>query len=217
MARNYKNVRGKTKTYNTKKKVNKLAKNVRILMKSVEHKQLDVTNTALVIVDGVGTLVGLNNIVIGDTNITRDGNQIMAASIYIKLIFHIHPSASSSQIRCLLVKDKQVNNSNFTTPTLLENSTNILSIISPRNLDNMRRFTVLYDKIIILNQNITSVSSTARHIKIWKKLNMIIRYDGNAGNINDVTENGLSLLFIGNEATNTPTVDLFSRVLFTDN
>lgn len=196
--------------YNLNKKVN-------MLLKSREHKQLDVSSLALSVVDGVGIQTQLTNLTQGDTNITREGNQITAESIYIKLMFHIAAAASSSQIRCLLVHDKQSNGAAFATTDLLESVTNIRSLITPRNLDNIKRFQVLYDKIIVLNQNVASAISTTRFIKIYKKLGINLRYDGNAGDITDLTQSALSLLFISNEATNEPTVDVDSRIRFIDN
>lgn len=182
-----------------------------------EFKIIDTSSLALTIPDGVGTIVQLTNLSQGNTNITRVGNGIKIASIYAKAIFCINASATVTQIRYMLVQDKQVNGAIFATADLIESVTDVRSVISPRNIDNTKRFRILHDKLIILNPNISAVVSTCRYIKIYKKLDMHVRYDGNAGDITDLTQSGLFMVFIGNQPTNAPTVNLDVRVRFLDN
>ncbi len=184
---------------------------------NTEFKLKDTVELGLVIVDGVGVIKQLTNVAQGDTNVTREGNSIKIVSIYTKFMFHINASASSSQVRCMLILDTQTNGAIYTTDDLLESVANLTSLISPRNTDNAHRFRVLYDKMVVLNQNITAVSSTTRFLKVYKKVDLHMRYATNVGDITDLTQNSISVLLISNEATNTPTVDINFRLRFLDN
>ncbi len=212
--RYYKKRRYKKKNYNNRAIM--LAKKA-LRMINAEYKLIDTSSIALSVPDGGGTVVQLTNIAQGTTNITRVGNGLKIASIYTKVMLHIAAAASSSQVRIMLVHDRQTNGALFATTDLLESVTNIRGLISPRNIDHIRRFTVLFDKMYILNQNIASAISTTRYTKVYKKVDIHARYDGNAGDITDLSQSSLGLLLISNEATNVPTADVDVRIRFLDN
>ncbi len=182
-------------------------------MVNTEIKEFNTTFDPTAIIDAAGNLVQLTNIPQGDTTITRDGSQCKVLSVYVKGVIKISQSATSSAFRLMLVWDRQTNQVIYTTADLLLDASSVDSINSPLNLNNKRRFKVLYDKTFGLNINGRSVIP----FRIYKKLNMMIRFDGSTPSIADLTSNSLSLLMIGDEVTNDPTISWIARVRFVDN
>lgn len=181
-----------------------------------EIKIITSLGTATTIPDGAGRFIELSNIGVGNTNLLREGNEITLKRVYMELMLKIAAVASSSQVRVLLVRDKQANGAVFNPNNLLQTVANFSGLIAPRNVNFMKRFSVLYDKVHVLNQNITGVVFSTRFVKSIKKQNIKIRYDGAVADITDVQTNSYSLVLISNEPTNEPTFDHFVRLDFTD-
>ncbi len=198
--------------------IRKLNTKVNKLIKKTELKQMNTNIIGQVILDGVGNQIQLTNIVQGITDQTRLGNQITVESIFIRCIFHIATAAHSSQVRMLVVHDRQCNGAVYATSEILDSVLDLRSLITPYNLDNRKRFHILKDHMIMLNRpGPTSTLGYSRYWKFWKKLNINLRYDQNLGSILDLTEGSLSLLFIGNELiADAPTVDLDVRIMYSD-
>ncbi len=201
-----------TMVYSDARKALILARNLRSLM-NVEFKNHDVTITATGVLDGVGNVIQLSNIDQGDTTVSRDGSNVKITSIYCKLLFRINASGSNTNIRVMLVLDKQTNQAIFATADLLFSVANVQSLVSPNNLDNQFRFRVLYDKIHL----ITAGGKESAFVKIYKKVNLRLRYDNTGNGIADLRSNSLALVVISNEATNTPTITGAVRLRFVDN
>ncbi len=179
---------------------------------NVEYKFLD-AQTQLTAIPNTGLNLDLTNSSQGDTDQTRDGNSIKVVALYGKMLFTQHANATSTFVRVVLVHDKQTNQANFSDADLFTDSTALDIIVSALNIDNKYRFHVLLDVTIALS----AAGNTAKTLKFYKKLNMPIRYDANAGDITDITSNSLTLVFFGSEATNTPSVTSFIRTRYVDN
>lgn len=182
-----------------------------------ELKFHDITTVGTTIPDGVGTIIQLSNISQGDTDVTRDGAQIKVVSLDIKgeIRTNVSASLSGSMVNIMLVLDKQTNEAIYSTVDLLHVVTNEISVDSGLNLDNKFRFQVLKRWIIPLNIAGQNRKAFSAHIRFPN--NMKLRYDGNAGDITDLTSKSLSILFISNESTNTPQITFFNRIKFIDN
>ncbi len=184
---------------------------------NVEQKFFDVTSASTAIPDGVGTIIQLTNIGQGDTDVTRDGSQIKLTSWMFKAIIVTNTSVANTgqSITIMLIEDKQTNGAIYTTGDLLASITNVLSVVSALNLDNKFRFKVHKRWIIDLNTD----GKARRTLQFYKKFgnNIKLRFDANSPAITDLTSKSLSLLFISNEATNTPTITFFNRLRFVDN
>lgn len=179
---------------------------------NVEFKEHNVQATAEAL-PTTGIITQLTNIAQGDTKSTRDGDQVKLTQIYVNGIIQKHASATATSVRILLVMDKQTNGAIYTLADLLEDTSASDNIVSANNLDNKFRFKVLYDKVF----NVSNSGESRRKYKIFKKLPIKIRYDGNAGDITDITSWSLSLVAIADEATNTPGHTFFARLRFVDN
>lgn len=179
---------------------------------NVEYKFHDVQVTSTAITD-TPTIIELTNIPQGDTDITRDGAQVKLVRINIKYSILINVTAASTQVRCMLVHDRQTNQAIYTATDLLADATNIDNITSMLNLDNKYRFQVLYNKV----HTLSNVGRNNSYSEVSKQLNLKIRYDGSTPDITDLTSSSLSWLVVGNQATSDPIHTFFSRVRYIDN
>lgn len=188
-----------------------IARNVKNLL-NVEIKNHDVQQTS-VVVSTSPQIIQLTNIAQGDTTTSRDGAQCKVLSI--ELAYQIAQSTSAliTSFRIMLVCDKQTNQSIYASTDLLNDVSTQDAIVSPRNLDNMRRFQVLYDRVHSYSDGGVSLSVTRKRFK----LNKVIRFDSSAASIGALTENSISLLMVFSEATNLPAITSSTRIRFVDN
>ncbi len=179
---------------------------------NVEYKIMNTQNTGTAITV-TPIITAITNLQQGDTNTTRDGSNVKVVSLYWRYILLQHASATSTFVRCMVVVDKQTNETIFEIGDLLSDVTAGDGIVSPRQLDHMARFSVLYDKVHALS----ATGQTNSYHNFYKKMQLKLRYDANAGTIADLTMSSIALVFISNEATNTPTITSFVRCRFVDN
>ncbi len=178
---------------------------------NVEIKNHDVQITGSAITD-TAVITQLSNIPQGDTTITRDGAQVKALSLEFVAHLGLNTSGTTTIVRLIIVRDKQTNQAIYTAADLLDDVTSGDQLASPYNLDNKFRFQILHDKVYNLH-----ASNTNQIVKKTFKLNHILRFDGSTPSIADLTSSSYSLLSVGNEITNDPTIVLFSRLRFVDN
>lgn len=172
---------------------------------NVEYKLFDVADTTAS--STTATLVSLASIGQGDTNITREGNSILLKSINVKSTIQAHASATQSAVRYIVFRDNQGSVSDPTAAQLLEASTPN----AHRNDANFQRFTVLHDKVYELS----NAGTGRKDINIYIPCNFHIYYrDATATNH---LKNVVWLLHLSNEATNTVTQQMNSRIRFVDN
>lgn len=137
----------------------------------------------------------------GDTYITRDGDQIRAHSMYGKfLIWTNASSVGFTVVRIAITYCNYDSTVNYADVFNTAGSTAPDWIVN-RNVNNPT-VTVLYDKIIILNPNITGVS-VSRLINFRRKLNKKVLFDAGA---TTATKGFIQLHIISNQVTNTPSV-----------
>ncbi len=188
-----------------------LAKHVKSLL-NVEIKNHDtgLTQTAI---SSTFQVIELTNIAQGDTTLTRDGASLKVTGINLKYKLSQHASATNTQVRMLLVHDTQTNQATYGAVALLADASIHDSIVSPRNLDNTRRFKVLMDRV-------HSYSATGRTNSVHsfnKKVSIKIRYDNPAAAVGSITQSSLSLVLVSDEATNTPLITHIIRLRYVDN
>lgn len=188
-----------------------IAKSVKRLL-NVEIKNHDVQLTGSAITDSA-TITPLSNLVRGDTTGTRDGSQIKMVGLTLNFTLQQHGSAGATFVRIMIVLDKQTNQLLYNIGDLLQDGTIADNIVSPRNLDNKKRFAVWYDRVFQLNAGGVRTAS----IKKYFKKEVMFRYDENVGDITDLTQNSLSIVMVATEATNDPNIVLFSRLRYVDN
>lgn len=160
------------------------------------------TNFPNVGVNSTGLLTLLNGMAPGTTGSDRIGRRIRICSFQIRLVFQNDTASTFSHCRMILFMDKQANGA---APAI----TDLLTSASPQamlNLDNARRFRVLYDKDFVLIGNSTSPSNSVegKRITYYRKTNIMTVYNsGSAGTIGDIETNSLYCLLIGSAASGT--------------
>ncbi len=197
--------------YGDAKKALRLARTVKSML-NVEYNIKDtvVTATAISIAP---VITQLTNMVQGDGNTTRDGNQIKVTHVQLKYFFTINASATNTCCRIILVHDRQTNAAVFTGAQLLKDVSVNDNVNSPFQEDHRRRFKILYDRVHDLSDNGNQIGRGRKYLK----LQILVRYSANAGNIGDLPESSLALVTMATESTNTPLLNAFVRLLFIDN
>ncbi len=196
--------------YGDAKKALSIACGVKRLL-NIEIKNFDVQPGTASVTD-TPVIIQLSNIPQGDTTASRDGSQCKMVGIEVRYVISRNASADQSHCRVMLVVDRQTNQAIYTAADLLEDVTALDNISTPRNLDNKHRFIILYDKV----HTFTSAFSAVHVVKYFKK-EVLLRYDASTPSIADLTQNSLSWLQVGSEATNDPTINAFFRLRFIDN
>jgi hypothetical protein len=177
-----------------------------ISLLNVEFKQFDTGNTDAI--DDAGTIYPCSNVAQGDSNVTRDGSSLKVVGLQYSLFSTIHASATSTMIRAIALIDRQTNGATFSVGNVISN-TNVFDFY---NLDYERRFVILNDSSFLLSQN------NPGNFKNWStKLEQHLRYNNAAGAITSLTESSIAIILISNEETNTPTIELRTRIMFVDN
>ncbi len=175
---------------------------------NTEFKKIDVTDAATV--STTASIVVINPSVVGDDFDNRDGRKIRIKSVQLTLTAAIGVTTTFTFVRVLIVIDKQPNEIQLVITDLLD----FANITSHRNLDGRKRFAILFDQILELNQE----GKRTAVIKWYKKLDMITIYDdSNAGTIVDITSNALYLIISSDETTLVPFITRTTRVRFIDN
>lgn len=197
--------------YGDAKKALALAKKVKSML-NVEYKINDnhITGSGS---DINGSIVQLSNLLQGNTNETRDGNQVKYTQIQLKYFVTINSGATATLVRVFLILDKQTNTAIYTPAQILKNITVGDGMNSPYNRNFRRRFRVLYDRVHDLSINGNRVIRGKKTINI----SVPVRYNGTSGSISALTENSLSFMHLSSEATNVPAITAFMRCLFVDN
>lgn len=179
---------------------------------NVEYKTIDYLNhTTQEPYTGNPVITCLNQVARGDDYNERVGRSIKNVSVQLKMdAFHnTTDSATFTIIRWILLIDKEANGAVPSTTDLLtaEDTT------SMRNLTNRRRFIILKDARIMLDNNRES-----RSVKYFKRLNLKTIFNaGDAGTVADIDSGSLILMFITNAASDKkPLIQISSRVRFID-
>ncbi len=188
--------------------VQPVMKLVKYLLNS-ENKYLDtVASTA---VSTTAYLNLLNPLAEGDTASTRTGDMVKFDLLQFNLTVTINASATASVGRCCIVRDEQPNGGAFGIGSYFSSVNNPLSLT---NFQQETRFYTYLDEVICVDSQGPQVLSFRKTINLGFHTNYGL---GNAGTIADISKNSLYVLFLSNEATNTPTFSYTVRLLYLDN
>jgi len=201
---------GRHITISNAAKMSRMARDLAMLkfMINVEKKYSDITfsNT----VSNTLNPQTLNALSQGTSATTRNGQSVKFTSLFMRAYMTMNASATTTQIRFLIFRDRQPNAAGPGTTTILADNTNILSALQ---IGNSRRFKILADRIFRLDTN-----KLNHEFKFFRKLNFHTEYNTtNGGTVADITTNSLYIIMFSDQATNTPTISFYSRVRFVDN
>jgi len=208
--RRYRKKRGGNDYISTAMKALSLAKYLKTLV-NVERKYVDVQGTT-----SIGTTwsaILLNGVAEGDGENARDGNTIKAMSNLNRLQLKINGSATYSRVRVMLVRYKPSHGS--TSPVVAQLFQDTADILSPLNKDYIGDYKIYFDKIYTMSVN--NDSANIQLNKFMKGLKFHTRYSGTSNASTSLSMNSLWLCLVSDEATNTPTYDLYNRFNYVDN
>lgn len=181
---------------------------VRYLKGLVNSELFKLTLTSSITPDSAtGSYVHLTYIPQGDDDNTRSGNSIFLRYIFARCTYVQNASATNTFIRQMLICDtQQVADTAPSISGILQS----VDVLAPLNADNVGRYKVLSDTLIVLNSN---TPSTFRKLK--KSMRHHVRYNGTAAT--DIQKGGIYVFWLSNQATNTPTVNYNFRMSYHDN
>lgn len=179
-------------------------------MINVEYKQHqvdDITGTA-VAADG-SNLDDLAVVPQGDTENSRDGSSIKPINLTLRYFLTQHASATNTLVRFVIFRAKSENDQAM----VLANIFPTTPLLKPKIQDKRFNTKILYDKYFTLSAN----GQTNRAGTIVLKMMGHINFDASDTTGDDKESGGLYFLAVSSEATNTPTLQYFSKLTFTDN
>ncbi len=160
-----------------------------------------------------GLFTLLNSIGQGDSAELRDGNQLKLTYLQVSWDITQHVTAVATSVRVIIVKDKRPDGAVFTLAQLLADATANDNIVSPKNFDFARRFVICFDRRYSMSD-----SGTKKFIgSYYKKLNEIQRFTGSSAGIGTIESPTYHMVTLTSEASNVPSITLFSRMGFIDN
>lgn len=176
---------------------------------NVERKKYDAQHTAT-----VGTsptsIFDPTSIVQGDTDQSRNGNSILCKGLYLRGSVTLHASATVTQVRIIISRDKQQVAdsapafSSIIDPTFSDN------IHAPLNNETVGRFQILRDFVVTVDTN-----TPVKEFKVYVKMMHHMRFNGVLAS--DIQKGGIYCSAVSNDNTNQPTVLASGRLTFIDN
>lgn len=223
------------------KRSSKRAPSNKTLAKKVKHIENDlmelkyfdysfgptnVTNTGVI-------LEGHMLITQGDTASTRTGNKINPTSLQLRMGLNtVDTLLVPVKVRMIAFWDRQANGASPVLANinngLLDNSTIGTIVYAPRNLNTVDRYTIVYDKVMVINPTawtsytsaVPNVVGTAfpieKYISKAFKLGRQIRYDTNTGALADLVSNAFYIAFVSDAASDEPVMEGGIRLYFRD-
>lgn len=156
-----------------------------------------------------GLIVGLTLIAQGDTSLSRDGLQIMPKNLQFKIRVVKHGSATNTQVRIIIFKDKEQGGTLATVADLLEGD----GTLDFTEHDTRPRFQILRDLDFIVQTG----SETMIFRKGFIKLRGKIWFGGTSAAQTSQGKNNIYFYIVSSEATNLPSVIVQARLRFHDN
>jgi len=166
------------------------------------------------VVTVTGTPLLLNQIAQGSDANQRIGNKIITKSVQIRLTT-VNSGLTTQIFRVIVFVDEQANGAVVTAAQLLENSTTGPDqIISPLNMDNRLRFKIIFDKTW---SSATQTETDRVYYQRFKKVNIETQYNAATATVGAVTTGAIYMMMFNLDTTDPSTVDLHTRIRFTDN
>jgi hypothetical protein len=206
------NYNGKLSLKTLDRKIKRVYDNIKQEIKVHDHSIPSFLPTR----DGAaGDMKHLTGIAQGDSETTRDGQQINIKSLQVKGQMYLDTAIQSSTVRLIIFVDKNFLGSGVPSALNLLDGTGYFGTPQApyvmRNRKERERFKILFDKVYSLNTN----GANTLPINIYRRLNMKSTFSGI--NATDTGKNNIFLIAISGQAMDDrPTLDLLSRVSFTD-
>ncbi len=193
-----------------------------VTFRSLEKKFFDTTVADNTAVAATGTIVSSSLCLVpdGTTESERVGRRLTISSIHMRINIRLPTTTSPNDaldvIRFILYHDKQANKLTATVALILETA----NYRSWNNLNNSKRFHILKDKFITINNsggsnsNLPQYPRQNRMFNIHENCNIDIDYDGITGALTEITSSNVGVLCISNNGESA--VGYIARIRFTD-
>lgn len=150
----------------------------------------------------------------GDGYNERNGNSILAKTLYVQCMAQIHASATLTSARHIIFIDTESNGTIPATTDVLEDVSGSGGVIQPLQHDAQGRFLILFDRRMVLDNDTKKLLQYHKFIKLPKNLH--IKYSGADGGTS-YEKNQIFSLTISSESTNAPTITCNFRLAYYDN
>lgn len=178
---------------------------IKTLINSETHKLDTAISTT---VSSTGAITHVSAIGQGDGLTQRTGNSVLCSYVAYKVRYAKHASATSSVVRCMILRDnQQVADTAPAVGDILDTG-NVVAFYSAINAG---RFQILSDRVHVMDAGCGIGVYASESIT----LNKHIRFNGSA--TTDIQKGGLYILLISNEATNVADVGMTVRIGWHDN
>lgn len=160
-----------------------------------------------------GVVYLINGCARGSAFNQRNGQEILMRSIELRYHVVSQSVTLNSICRIAIVYDRQTNAALPAITDIL----NTADITSARNLENRKRFRILYDKTIPLS--ISNTNGSQHYEKFYRKLRHPVNFNtGTTGGSGDITTGSLLIVLDSDQAlvADSPRVYYHTRVRFTD-
>lgn len=207
-----------------------LNKKIKKIQSREELKHIDTIQSAVEI-STTPVLTLLNGVATGDTDITRDGNDITCTSVQFRLRYVTDSGnlgTTPAMIRTVLLWDLQCNGAAPTAADIFDVSVITAYMNAPYNRTNQKRFKILYDNVVVLNPTVvgaftvatgvtTAIVPIARYLNAKRALSRITKFDAATAAVTDIVSNSLYLFQVSSVAAGSePFVLSGFRVYFKD-
>lgn len=159
-------------------------------------------------INSSGSITHLTGVGQGDDKNHRTGRSILARSLYMNMQIDANAAATFTHARIIVFMDtQQIADTNPTITDVL-NSAHYLSLLNP---NSGGRFKVLKNWQITLDASTRNSITLTKYFKLYNH----VLYNGSNGA--DIQKNGIYVLLISNQVTNTPAMEYNFNLGFHDN
>lgn len=206
-------------------RVSTINKKIKRIQAKEELKFIDTYQSATSI-PLAGVLQLLNGVAEGDDNNNREGREINLTSVQFRGQLLNNPlDITSAVIRMIIFYDLQANGAAPTVATLLDLTTITAAYLAPYHRDYQKRYKIVYDKTMTITPQTvnttaggvtTVVNSIDRTIRKKRRLGRMVKYSGTGATITSIASNSLYVLFLSDNNTNQPSINMGYRVYYKD-
>ncbi len=174
-----------------------------------ELKTHDVRNDA--VRSDTSSIFNLSAMAQGDQSIQREGLQIQPRHLRYQLILAHHASATNTYCRIIIFQDREQHGTAPTAIQLLE--TDVYDSFLEH--DTRPRFRILRDMLMPMSNSGSSGTQVIKGFIKFSKSSKIW-YEGTAAADSSMGKNQVYIYVVSNETTNTPTVNIQTRLRYID-
>lgn len=202
--------RGQGKSNDARRLANEV-RSLRRLVHVPEEKNLDVDASTNPTQTGVLTL--LSGLAQGTDVGNRVGDVIKVTKIsWFGRLALASAVTTFSTVRLIMFRDMEIQGSVPVLADIMETTTGSSTVRSPLNFINRKRFSIMWDQMVVLD----ATSRFSEVIRGEITLNKAVRYRGTGNTVAATAEGTIYWLFISDETTNAPALAVYTQLQFVD-